>query len=75
LQTFLRTQVFGPEDAAATIQAAVNAAYALNGGQPDIGQFSPHRCGRLESSRESMKTSQFGGHFTLVAQSHRASCV
>lgn len=31
--------------------------------------------GRLESSRESMKTSQFGGHFTLVAQSHRASCV
>lgn len=36
-------QVFGPEDAAATIQAAVNAAYALNGGQPDIGQFSPHR--------------------------------
>ena len=44
LPTFRRTQVFGPEDAAATIQAAVNAAYALNGGQPDIGQFSPHRC-------------------------------
>ena len=37
-------QVFGPEDSVDTIQAAVNAAYALNGGQPDLGQFSSHRC-------------------------------
>lgn len=36
-------QVFGPEDATSTIEAAVNAAYALNGGQPDHGQFSSHR--------------------------------
>eukprot|EP00913_Durusdinium_trenchii_P002564 g2373.t1 len=35
--------VFGPEDATSTIEAAVNAAYALNGGQPDHGQFSSHR--------------------------------
>jgi len=36
-------RVFGPEDSVDTIQAAVNAAYALNGGQPDLGQFSEHR--------------------------------
>ncbi|CAJ1341081.1 unnamed protein product [Effrenium voratum] len=35
--------VFGPEDDLATIEAAVNAAYAVNGGQPDIGQFSSKR--------------------------------
>lgn len=73
-------QVFGPEDAAATIQAAVNAAYALNGGQPDIGQFSPHRChgrsSKLQTIHEHISvwwpfhTCKLG-----VAQSHRVSCV
>eukprot|EP00438_Fugacium_kawagutii_P004244 Skav217514 [mRNA] locus=scaffold647:81908:101585:+ [translate_table: standard] len=39
----IANQVFGPGDAIATIEAAVNAAYALNGGHPDRGQFSSHR--------------------------------
>ena len=36
-------QVFGPTDAPATIESKVNQAYAINGGQPDRGQFSSHR--------------------------------
>lgn len=36
-------QVFGPTDAPATIEFKVKAAYAINGGQPDLGQFSSQR--------------------------------
>jgi len=36
-------QVFGPETSPSDIQAKVDAAYAMNGGQPDNGQFSQER--------------------------------